>query len=129
MERRHFLGLSAYLAAAVAIPFLESCSTGNTDTAVAEPGLLLHILNAKSIVETGRAYLQQYPDEKTKNKLLDLLLNKETVPGPAGRQAIHAYFDKKTVEDFNNNRTVMINGWILSRTEARQCALYTLFHS
>jgi hypothetical protein len=129
MERRHFLGLSAYLAASVSIPFLESCSAGSTDTAVASPGILLHMLNAQSIIETGKAYLQQYPEEKTKSKLLDLLLNKEALPETFDSQAIHAYFDKKTVEDFNNNQTVTINGWILAKTEARQCALYTLIHS
>ena len=29
-------------------------------------------------------------------------------------------------DDFDDGRTVVVDGWILSATEARQCALYSL---
>jgi hypothetical protein len=29
-------------------------------------------------------------------------------------------------DDFAAGRTVVVNGWVLSETEARQCALYSL---
>ncbi|HEX8849972.1 MAG TPA: hypothetical protein VF761_10615 [Gemmatimonadaceae bacterium] len=29
-------------------------------------------------------------------------------------------------EDFEKGRTVVVDGWVLSRTEARQCALYSI---
>jgi hypothetical protein len=29
-------------------------------------------------------------------------------------------------DDFEKGRTVVLNGWILSLTEARQCALFSL---
>jgi hypothetical protein len=129
MKRRQFIGLSAYIAAAVAIPFLESCSTGNNDTTVAEPVILLHILNAKSIIETGNAYLKQYPEENSKDTLRQLLLDKNSLAASSGANAIHSWLDKKTVEDFTTGKTVMINGWVLSFTEARQCALYAILQS
>jgi hypothetical protein len=28
--------------------------------------------------------------------------------------------------DFDTGRTVLVNGWVLSATEARQCALFSL---
>jgi hypothetical protein len=37
-----------------------------------------------------------------------------------------ASIDKKKKEDFAKSNTVIVKGWVLSRTEARQCALYTL---
>ncbi|MCW3119031.1 MAG: hypothetical protein JWM28_3113 [Chitinophagaceae bacterium] len=129
MKRRQFIGLSAYIAAAAAVPFLESCSAGNNDIAVSEPVILLRILNAKSIIETGQAYLKQYPDENTKNKLRDLLLDKSPVAATSNANAIHTLLNAKTVTDFNTGKTVIVNGWVFSRTEARQCALYTLLQS
>ena len=29
-------------------------------------------------------------------------------------------------DDFANGRTVLVNGWVLAVTEARQCALFSL---
>jgi hypothetical protein len=129
MQRRQFIGLSAYIAASVAVPFLEGCSNGNNDTAVGEPAILLHILNSKSITETGQAYLKQYPSENTKDKLRELLLNKNSLAASSDANAIHSYFSTKTVEDFNTGNTIIVNGWVFSRTEARQCALYAILQS
>ena len=128
MKRRQFIGLSAYLAATVAIPLLDGCTTGNNDSAVSEPVVLLHTVNAKSVIETGQAYLKQFPDENTQDKLRQLLLDKDA-PLSSGAKAIHEYFNTKTVEDFNTGQTVMVNGWVLSRIEARQCALFAILQS
>ena len=32
-------------------------------------------------------------------------------------------------DDYNKGNTVMIDGWILSRIEARQCALFSLIQT
>ena len=40
-----------------------------------------------------------------------------------------AYLDQLVSADFRENRTIMIDGWMLSITEARQCALYSLKES
>jgi hypothetical protein len=29
-------------------------------------------------------------------------------------------------DDFEDGRTILVGGWVLSQTEARQCALYSL---
>ena len=129
MKRRQFIGLSAYIAAAIALPFAESCSTGNNDIAVSEPALLLRILNTKSIIETGHAYLQQYPAENSKEILRDLLLDKNLRGTTTGAKAIHSWLMGKTVEDFQGGQTVIVNGWVFARTEARQCGLYALLQS
>jgi len=128
MERRQFIGLSACLAAVIAIPILDGCATGNNDVAVSEPLLLLHTINANSIRETGRAYMKQFPDENTEEKLRKLLLDNDA-PLSSGAKAIHKYFDAKTVNDFNTGQIVIVNGWILSLTEARQCALFAILPS
>ncbi len=33
---------------------------------------------------------------------------------------------EKVQADFDNGETVVVRGWVLSRTEARQCALFSL---
>jgi hypothetical protein len=37
-----------------------------------------------------------------------------------------AFFRERFAEDFGRGNTVMIGGWVLSRTEARLCALAVL---
>jgi hypothetical protein len=35
---------------------------------------------------------------------------------------------KQVRADFAEGHTVIVDGWLLSTTEARQCALYSTFH-
>jgi hypothetical protein len=37
--------------------------------------------------------------------------------------------DRRVQADFDQGRTVMLRGWILSQTEARQCALFSLLQT
>jgi len=60
------------------------------------------------MLEIGREYLQKHPAENNRNTLKALIQSAD----------IRA--------EFRNGNIVVIKGWVLSLTEARQCALLTL---
>lgn len=124
MKRRNFLKLSALSAGAFSIPFMYGCNSKTFNKAVTEPYFLSHIFDAKTMKATGDAYIKQ-SGEDSKNKLAGLLED-PAVNETTDAKAVHDVYDRKTREDFNNLKTVVVNGWVLSVTEARQCALYSL---
>ena len=128
MKRRRFVYLSAVGAAAIYFP-ATSCRNHNAalSRSLAEPQLLFRICDAKTIREIGQAYLQQTPAEANGEQLVDLLLTDSTgknISSSVVNSALHALLDKKIQQDFETGRTVIVKGWVLSLTEARQCALY-----
>jgi hypothetical protein len=126
MERRRFIRLSAYGGLALSIPFVAGCSHSPANLAVAEAPFLMHIFDKKTMIETGVAYIRQNPDESEVADLENLLIENSPIQAGTGSDAVKSYFSKKTKEDFDNDQTVIVDGWILSKTEGRQCALYSL---
>jgi len=66
------------------------------------------------------------PAENNEDKLTQLLSGNGAIATSAGEKAIHQYLDQKIKEDFEKGDVVTVKGWILSVTEARQCALFAL---
>ena len=80
----------------------------------------------QSALVIGRHYLDQCPAEADSDKLVDALLGEagskqDGEPPKAGD--LLAFFQGKFAEDFGQGNTMMIDGWVLSKTEARLCAL------
>jgi hypothetical protein len=121
MDRRRFIRDSAILSAALAIPWLEACRRADPAKLPA-PDFLSHTLDRQSLLEIGKAYLESHPDEKKPHKLADLLMD--------GGQStdLKGYFKKKIRKDFENGDTTLASGWVLSVTEARQAALFSLLN-
>lgn len=77
----------------------------------------------------GKEYLRQAPEEADRLLLVDAICG----PDPAMQRAVvHGDDHQLRVavrnqlrRDFADGRTVLIDGWLLSRTEARLCALAT----
>jgi hypothetical protein len=126
MKRRIFIKFSGYTAAAVAIPFLNSCKENAFNPAIAQPQFLSHFFDEKTTLETGQVYLKQRPEENNKNKIVDLLTNKSSVSATSDAKTVYADMGKKVQQDFEKGEIVIVDGWVLSVTEARQCALYAL---
>ncbi|MES1215911.1 MAG: hypothetical protein ABUT20_10365 [Bacteroidota bacterium] len=130
MKRRTFVLLSLYSGAAISIP---SWGCG-TESAVAvkpwmQPQLLSHICDAKTLQEIGTAYRNKFSDESKEKQLIDLLLTDSTnkaVPVTSEDALINSLLDQKIQKDFESGKTVIVKGWVLSETEARQCALFSL---
>lgn len=91
------------------------------DPLLAQPKSLSLIWDARKIGEIGNKYRMLVPQEKRANTLVKQLLE-ETHTNSA---AIDEYLAGKIQKDFETGNTVIVDGWILSVTEARQCALFS----
>ncbi len=128
MQRRVFIQLSAYTAAALALPFTNGCTTKSID-AEAQPLFFSHLVDAKTIAEAGRAYRRANQKEDDENKLRALLLGTSGLPASSDDKTIRTMLDSKVNIDFKTGKVTMVNGWVLSLTEARQCALFSILQS
>ncbi|MEP6595312.1 MAG: hypothetical protein ABJA71_05165 [Ginsengibacter sp.] len=125
MKRRDFIHLSAFTAAAISFPLLHSCNQ-STENEIAKPVFLSRLFDEKAINDAGRAYIKKTPLENDKNKLIQLLSNDSEMLKSSIQKAIYQYLDQKVKQDFETGNTILVKGWVLSITEARQCALYSL---
>ena len=130
MKRRHFIFYTVISTAAVSIPFLN-CSSPDPelDKKLAMPETLAQTYDEKTIMEIGQVYGKTYPDEYSISDLEKLLTKTETGKSIAGSETaemINSTLNEMVKKDFQTGDTVVLNGWILSKTEARQCALFTL---
>ena len=126
MKRKDFIQLSAFAAAAISLPLLHSCSPSVNNRAISQPVFLSRLFDESTIKETGKAYLQKAPAENDDDKLVRLLADNSSIATSADEKTIHEYLDKKVKQDFETGNTVLVKGWVLAITEARQCALFSL---
>jgi hypothetical protein len=114
--RRRLLKFTGYslLAGASGLAFGHAVKTVTTDP---------HTPLADSLRAIGEAYLNRYPAERSSSALLEAIQSRcgridlatgGQTPGVLGRLII---------EDFSTDDVVYLNGWALSRTEARLAAL------
>jgi len=129
MKRKDFIQLSAFATAAISLPLLHSCNAPGSDQAMAQLNFLSRLFDEQTIKKTGISYLQKIPGEKNHNKLVRLLADNSAIASSSDEKAIHQYLEERIKKDFDEGKTVMINGWVLSITEARQCALFSLVKS
>jgi len=123
MKRRNFIVLTTASAAAVAAP-IWYYNYSNVDYAksLTQPLLLSKIWDTETIKEIGQLYKRKYPNENNERKLVKLLLDGIST----GNGSTDAAIAKRIKQDFETGSVVTIDGWILSTTEGRQCALYSL---
>jgi len=88
---------------------------------LAHPRSLTPILDLKELNALGTAYRKQVADESGERALADVLLEELPDDNLEFDTAINDLIKK----DFDEGNTTEVNGWILSKTEARQCALLT----
>ena len=118
LDRRQFLGV----AAAGAAMTLTGAAGIDHDPAsdlhtLAHPELLT-ALGPDAVREIGEAYRKLVPAEKDRTAL-------ETALRIAHR-ASHSPNDDPIRADFAAGRVIVVRDWMLSHTEARQCALFSL---
>lgn len=126
MERRNFLILATGGIAALAIPSLYYMfGPPAKERALADAELLSYIMDAPIIAGIGKKYQEQFPDHNTEQKLIELL--SESIADDSND--LSEELNRKISEDYKNGKIIMLDGWLLSETEARQCALFSLTHS
>ena len=123
MERRNFIILATAGAAAVAAPiWYYNYSSIDYDKSLTKPLLLSKIWDTETIIEIGQLYQKKYPNENNEGKLVKLLSDGISTENGSTDASIA----RRIKEDFKTGSIVTIDGWILSTTEGRQCALYSL---
>jgi len=71
----------------------------------------------------GRRYLARYPAEADADLLKESLFSGLNDTGPAG---LRVRLAERRRQEFAAGQTVILDGWILARSELRACALLTL---
>jgi hypothetical protein len=120
MKRRNFIAYSALSAAALGMPFM-GCSAPDPE--------LSQTYDEKTIRDIGTAYGKAYPEEYNISDLERLLkkgTNGSSISSSMETAELNIALGKQVKNDFNTGQTIILDGLILSLTEARQCALYTL---
>lgn len=115
MKRRNFILIGTASIAAAAIPtafyFLRDIEF---DPTFADPQLLSLIWDSETMQAAGDQYRLKFPSEKSERSLIKLL------------EAEASDLENSIKKDFETGNTVIVDGWILSVTEARQCALFSI---
>ena len=128
MQRRDFIYLSAFTAAALALPVISGCGRQQINTE-AQPYFFSHIADVKTIASIGLAYRKAHGEEDDKDKLTELLLANGNLQKSSKDDQVPAMLINKVENDFKTGKMAVVNGWVLSVTEARQCALFSLLQS
>ena len=129
MKRKKFLLITAGAVTAAALPVVKySCRNVETVDRLEYPIILNQFCDNGEIIAIGKHYRRLVPAEDNKERLTALLLNDDTgnrissTPGTA----IGHWLKQKISRDFIERNTVIANGWLISVTEARQCALFSM---
>jgi hypothetical protein len=128
MKRKKFLFISAVAVAAIATPVVYlNRGHKERDKSPEQPWILAQFCSEEEIRKIGNQYRTQVPVEAKKERLLELLLSddsgKKITPTS---NSVSDWLDKKIRQEFNEGKTIVANGWVISVTEARQCALFSM---
>ena len=123
MQRRTFIHLSAYTALALTLPTIDGCGLNSTDKVLSQPLFFSHLVDTKTINEAGLAYRKLFPAENSQSVLNKLLLGSNA---SNDKTMIQKQLVELVDQDFREGKIITAKGWVLSLTEARQCALYSI---
>ncbi len=129
MKRSTFIYYSLVGTAVIAVPSLRCSNRNQASKALQQPAFLSHICDAKTLAAIGKSYKDQFLKQSSPEQLKQLLLTDHSgkvISKNSGESLITSLLNKKIEEDFQKGKTVVINGWVLSDTEAQQCALFSL---
>lgn len=129
MNRKKFLIISAVVATGVAVPVIMRWSKNAAfKRPLTHPWFLAHLFDKETIRAIGIAYRSKTPSENSQRELTRLLLMNPDGPviQADDNTAVRQLLEKKAHNDFVAGGIVTADGWILSATEARQCALFSI---
>jgi len=138
MKRRKFIILAGVgVAAIVTTLAMRRRHHNSLAKPLGQPDFLGHVCDESTVREIGDAYCARNPDEREEDKLVSLLIatsqgdgqrDKGSAKSVPDSTRVLRQLDGATRDDFAAGRVVTVKGWVLSLTEARQCALYSLSH-
>jgi len=121
LDRRRFLQLSA-LGVLAAVADTGCAPSSDADTAADRPKLLA-MLGPERVRQLGVRYRASTPGENSAEALRAALSSARGLRIPFVNDAS---LDRRVRDDFAAGRTVVVDGWVLSVTEARQAAMFSL---
>lgn len=121
LDRRRFLQVSV-LGIVAAVGDSACASSDVRADASADQPQLLAMLGPERVRQLGAHYRASTPTENSADSLRASLSNGRSLPIPFIKGGS---FDEQIRDDFAKGRTVVVDGWVLSLTEARQAALYS----
>ena len=132
MQRRKFIQLAAISSAGIVVTGI-GCSHRQPAlyNLLEKPEELSQICDLKTLKDIGMVYRLQTPSEREAIKLVAILsadATGKTVSPDADPKIIQDMLHEKIQQDFETDHTVILLGWVLSVTEARQCALLFVNH-
>ena len=123
MNRRNFVLLTSAGVAALAIPTLVyTFHKSPLDDILFQPQSLAKIWDTDTMNIIGLNYMLKVPKENRERILVRRLMGKSN----GESENLATKLEKQISNDFTSGNMVMVDGWILSVTEARQCALFSL---
>lgn len=128
MNRRLFVKLGIFSAGAMSLPLLNCRSNDQYNVLLHQPTFLWQICDENALREIGLAYRKLKPDEEKKNRLVSILTAEagdKKLSSKASNKQVESFLNNKIQTEFKKNETVTVKGWVLSLTEARQCALFS----
>lgn len=117
MKRRKFLLVSVFalFLSLISLWYFKFKSTRTK--ALSYPVDLSEICDRETLIQIGNTYMK-LTKENDKKFLKELLVQDGGIMG----NDLKISLKSKVAEDFNTGSTILVDGWLLSRTEARQCA-------
>lgn len=120
MERRKFINISSASIVLLSTGAFALNSNVNQKL-ILETESLGNIWTHSTIIKVGQLYRDQYPNENYSKSLMgnipEHLINSEELP---------KFFKKKIIDEHKNNETVLVDGWLISKTEGQKCALVSI---
>jgi len=130
MKRRTFLlATTVVTLGAVSIPVIKYYNNHSKSyDPLIMPDDMGRFCEEKAIRAIGIQYRKEVPAEDSKIKLKELLLTDDngTLTSTDDKLVVLELMEKKILKDFADYKIHVLTGWVISATEARQCALFSL---
>ena len=127
MRRRDFIRLSGTACVGTLVAAPGCTRVPEPSPVLAEPRTLGTFADDATIREIGEAYLATAPEERRRRRLVRALLEDQgRLMDQADAEALTRFLEARIRADFEAGRTVLVDGWVLSVTEARQAALFSM---
>jgi hypothetical protein len=127
MKRKNFIISALVVGTGLPVAYYLEKHNGSGNV-LNRPDLLSRFCNEAELKDIGTKYRKTVPLENEIQKLKDLLLTDKSGKKikSSDKMQVGELISGKTQEDFVTYNTIIINGWVISITEARQCALFSL---
>jgi len=127
MRRRRFLVVAGSALALAGIPGTAlTFRTRSRTPLLVRTGLVAVMGDEEEVRQIGRAYREAVPKEDDPQVLERELLRSAGTAAFLPDRSLERRLAQRVVREFERGETVEVDGWILSRTEARRSALLSL---